>query len=632
MSVPGLSARRKGSGVSGAAGQPAIANNEETSSAFGPRLTPITGGATVKIMTTTAPKTTSDAKRLTAGAGAPQSKPTSRPFISRGSNASKLLGIAVKTPQSQPRYNVGSMRFWSALFGGKTPQSKPTLQRSLPAADNIRMQPEVWATIKRLSEVENIPIAEIARRVGRDRKTVRRALMAQNVPVYTRAHKSPSKLDPFKGYIQERVREYPRLTATALLEEIRRQGYTGKIRILVEHVATLKQKAKEVFLRLETLPGQQAQCDWANCGTVAIGNTTRKLSLFVMVLSWSRSAYIEFTLSQCLEDFIQCHINAWRFFQGIPRKVLYDNLKLVVLSRLGERIQFNPKFMEFAGIFGFEPVPCNVARGNEKGKAESFIHFTRMRLLEGKEIRWPDIREQGFAWLSAVANARLHRVTQERPADRWEKEKIHLLPIPEREYDASILKAVRSTHQALVRFDGNAYSVPHQCAYKTLTLRAAGQEVRLFSEGKEIACHRRSYERGLIIEDQKHFEGILAAKKKALAGRTQKSFMELGDIAGNYLEGLADTHVHIGRHIAQIMELAASYGKEEVLQAMQTADGHKAYGAAYVQNIIEQQRAAKGLREILPIRIPEKPSWNELLTEEPDLSLYDRIFEEKPDA
>lgn len=494
------------------------------------------------------------------------------------------------------------------------------------------MQPEIWATIKRLSEVENIAVSEIARRVGRDRKTVRRALLAQNVPVYTRVQKIPSKLDPFKGYIQERIREYPRLTSTALLEEIKRQGYKGKIRILVEYLTGLRRRAKEVFLRIETGPGQQAQCDWANCGTVAIGNTTRKLSLFVMVLSWSRQAYIEFTLSQCLEDFIACHLNAWRFFQGIPRKVLYDNLKLVVLSRLGERIQFNPKFMEFAGIFGFEPVPCNVARGNEKGKAESFIHFARMRLLEGKEIRWPDIREQGFAWLDAVANTRLHRATQERPQDRWEKEKIHLLSLPQREYDASILRAVRSTHQALVRFDGNAYSVPHQHAYKTLTLRATGQEVRLLSEGKEIACHRRSYERGIVLENPKHFEGILAAKKKALAGRTQRSFMELGPIAGNYLEGLADTHVHIGRHIAQIMELTASCGKEEVLEAMQIADQHRAYGAAYVQNIIEQRRAAKGLREILPIRIPEKPSWNEILTEEPDLSLYDRIFEEKADG
>lgn len=494
------------------------------------------------------------------------------------------------------------------------------------------MQPEVWATIKRLFEVESCPIAEIARRVGRDRKTVRRALLAQNVPVYVRVHKRPSKIDPFKGYVQERVREYPRLTATVLLEEIRRQGYTGRIRILMEHVATLKKKTKEVFLRLETEPGHQAQCDWANCGTVAIGNTTRKLSLFVMVMSWSRQAYIEFTLSQCLEDFIQCHLNAWRYFQGIPKKVLYDNLKLVVLSRLGERIQFNPKFMEFAGIFGFEPVPCNVARGNEKGKAENFIHYVRIRLLEGRQITWPSIREQGFVWMDTVANVRLHRSINERPADRWEKEKIHLLPLPDREYDASILKAVRSTHQALVRFDGNAYSVPHQHAYKTLTLRAGQEEVRLLCEGKEIAKHKRSYERGQVIEDPKHFEGILAAKKKALSYRTQKNFLEMGPLADAYLEGLSLANVHIGRNIARIMELVATCGKTEVLEAMQTAHEHRAYGAAYVQNIIAQKRAANGLKEIVPIQIPDKPSWNELVTEEPDLALYDRIFEEKQDA
>lgn len=493
------------------------------------------------------------------------------------------------------------------------------------------MQPEIWATIKRLFEIENVPIAEIARRVGQDRKTVRRALRAQNVPVYLRAQSVPSKLEAFKGYIQERIKDYPRLSATALFEEIKRQGYTGKVRIVMEHVAAVRQKGREVFLRLETQPGEQAQCDWANCGAVTIGGAQRKLSLFVMVLSYSRQMYIEFTLSQRMEDFIQCHLNAFQYFQGIPKKILYDNLKLVVLSRLGERIQFNPKFMEFSGIFGFEAIPCNVARGNEKGKAESAIHFVRVRLLEGRQIQWPAIKEQARAWMDGVANVRLHRTTQERPADRWEKEKIHLLPVPEREYDASILRVVRSTHQALVRFDGNAYSVPYQQAYQTLALRATQEEVRLLLEGKEIARHRRSYERGAVVEEAKHFEGILAAKKKALYYRNTKNFLALGPVADAFLEGLSMVGAQMGRNIARVMELVAVYGKAEVLEAMQTAQEHKAYGAAYVQNILMQKRAARGLKEILPIHIPANPAWNEMVTEEPDLSIYDRLLDEEPE-
>lgn len=491
---------------------------------------------------------------------------------------------------------------------------------------NIGMQPEIWAEIKRLRQVDNMAVAEIARRVGMDRKTVRRALRSERLPVIRRTTKRISKLESFKSYIHERLSEYPTLAGTVIFEEIKRQGYTGKIRILSKYLAGLRHKAKEVFLRIETQPGEQAQVDWANCGSVIIGHALRKLSCFIMVLSYSRMMYIEFTLSQCMEDFIQCHINAFQYFQGITRKILYDNLKLVVLSRLGSQIKFNSKFMEFAGVFGFEPVVCNVARGNEKGKAESGIYYVRTNLLAGRKIFWPQIQKDAKQWLNDAANVRIHRTTQERPLDRWELEKPHLMPSPQIIYDASIIRPVRSTHQALAHFDGNAYSVPHQRAHQTLILRASKDTLRIFADSKEIAQHARCYDRGSVIEDPKHFEGILALKRKAFASKIQQSFLELGEQARIYLDGLAETEIYPHRHIAQIMELVAAYGKNNVLKAIAHALEFKAFGAAYIKNIIQQEMTNKGLKEILPIHIPQKPSWNEIVTEEPDLSVYDKLI------
>lgn len=494
------------------------------------------------------------------------------------------------------------------------------------------MQVEMWAQIKRLKEVEKLSNRAIARRFGIDKKTVRRALQREKAPDHSDPRGRPSKLNPFKGYIQERVQKYPDLSGVVLLREIQNHGYSGKIKVLTDYLSEIRQKSKEVFLRIETSPGWQAQVDWANCGTVTIGHALRKLSCFVMVLSYSRKIYIEFTLSQCLEDFIQCHLNAFDYFGGITRKILYDNLKLVVLCRWGREIQFNPKFMEFAGVFGFEPVPCNVARGNEKGKAESGIYYIRKNFLAGREIRWPQICKEGRLWLDNVANLRVHRTTRQQPDNLWKEEKPYLLPLLERPYDASIVRAVHSTHQALVRFDGNAYSVPCTHAYQTLLLRSTIDTVRILAQDKEIACHLRSYDRGCVVEDPKHFAQIMAIKKKAFADRLQKSFMDLGSVAGNYLEGMADTQVHIGRHIAQIMELVATYGKQEVLGAMTYAFQFKAFGAAYVQNILLQKRDAQGFPEILPLTIPKKPSWNEIVTEEPDLSIYDKLMESKGDS
>lgn len=490
------------------------------------------------------------------------------------------------------------------------------------------MQPELWAEIKRLRAVEKLSISEIARRARKDRKTVRQTLESQSMPIRKPRNPKPSKLIPFKGYLQERLEQYPRLSGTSLFEEIKKQGYTGKLRLLNKYLLTRRSKAKEVFLRIETSAGEQGQVDWANCGTLTIGHAIRKLSCFVMVLSYSRMMYLEFTLSQCLEDFIQCHANAFRFLGGIPKKILYDNLKTVVLSRIGAQIHWNAKFMEFSGIFGFEPILCNVARGNEKGKVEKNIDYIRRNLLEGKTIQWPEIQQEGQLWLTNVANVRLHRTTRERPIDRWEKEKPCLLPLPQLQYDSSILRHVRSSHQALVRFDGNIYSVPAQYAYKTLVLRSDKQTVRISLEGQEIARHPRSYDRGSVIEDPKHFEGVLATKKKAMADRLTQSFLELGPDAQLYLEGLITSSARANNHISKIMELVATYGKEEVLASISYALEFKAFGAAYIQNILEQKRQAKGLGEVLPIVIPQKPSWNEIITEEPDLSVYDRLLED----
>lgn len=492
------------------------------------------------------------------------------------------------------------------------------------------MDAALWAEVKRLYGIEHVPISEIARRLFLDRKTVRRAVKGERLPLRAKPPARPSILDPYKPYLQERLERYPRLSGTALFNEIRKQGYPGKIRILTDYLHGLRGQAKEVFLRIETPPGEEAQCDWANIGTITIGKAVRKLSAFVMVLSYSRLMYVEFTLSQCLEDFLQCHVNAFRFFGGVPRKVLYDNLKQVVLWRSGAELKFNPRFMEFAGVYGFQPAPCNVARGNEKGKVENGIYYLRVNFLAGRSLVWPDINNQVRDWLFGTANVRLHRTTQERPIDRWEKEKPFLIAQPSRPYDASIVRAVRSSHQALVRFDGNLYSVPHRYAYKTLTLKAAANEVRLFLDAREIAAHPRSYDRGQLIENPQHYEGILATKRKHFRHILHKRFLELGETAQAFLEGLLQAELSPARHLQQILNLVSAYGKDEVLSAMKHAAACNAFGGSYVQNILLQRRAAQGLREVAPLDISQRPEWNEIVTEEPDLSVYDKAMEDGP--
>jgi hypothetical protein len=387
----------------------------------------------------------------------------------------------------------------------------------------------------------------------------------------------------------------------------------------------------KAFLRLETLPGEYGQVDWGNVGTLRIGNRTWRLSCFVMVLSYSRMIYLEFTLSQTLEDFMRCHVNAFAFFDGVPKKINYDNLKSVVLSRLGQDIRFHPRFMDFAGYYLFEPVPCNVRAAWEKGKVESAIKYTRSAFLAGRTITsWAGLNEEVWKWRDEEANIRIHGTTRERPVDRFALEKTRLQPLPPMPYDTRLVTGVEATRQALIRFDTNRYTVPHTLAGKTLTLKAGVHQVDLYDGAKPAASHARCYERHRLIENPHHHEGLLAARKKAKSGRIQEAFLALAPECAAYLSGLVQSELDLSAHVEKIVDMAALYGKTEVAGAVARALAFKAFGAGYIQRIIHQNRAARDLPEPRPVVLTKKPDWNRLAVEQTDLAVYDELFEERP--
>lgn len=501
------------------------------------------------------------------------------------------------------------------------------------------MNAETWAEIRRLKGREGCSIQEIARRLRMDRKTVRRALRSQGLP-QRKPPERASKLEPFKAFIRGRLEEFPRITCVRLLRELRSLGFGGGISQLKAHVATIRIKRPEAFFRIETLPGEQGQVDWADCGTIRIGNAERKLSAFVMVLSYSRMIYAEFTLSQCLEDFLQAHLRAFRFFGGVPQKLLYDNLKSVCLTRLGADIRFNPRLLEFSGHYLFEPVLCQPGHGNEKGKVERGIRYLRSSFLDGRErTDWRRLNEELRLWLGEVANVRQHAITRRRPLDRFEEEeKAQLQSVPELALDLSIIRAVKVTSQALVHFDGNLYSVPFFFASKILTLKADTFEVRVFDRDQQVAKHVRSYERGRLAENPAHYAGLLDAKKAAGAAKLTDRFLALA--AGSepdrtalqtYLKGLLEGELNVHRHLAKAMELADLYGRTEVLGAVHRALEHGRFGSPYLHNIILQSRAKRGEPDPAQLAIPARPEWEELSVPERDLAGYDALFEE-PDA
>jgi len=497
------------------------------------------------------------------------------------------------------------------------------------------MNVETWAEIRRLHLVEGVSMRKIARIMHLDKKTVRRAIrMEEYQGKKARSPRRDSKLDLYKKDIAELLEKYPHISGQRIYEEITKRGYRGKISILRDYLHKARDYKQPAYLRVETLPGEQAQVDWADCGSIKIGEHTRKLSCFVMVLSYSRLMYLEFSLSQRLEDFMQCHVNAFRFFGGIPRKMLYDNLKSVVLVRFGREIRFNPRFEAFRGYYLFEAIPCNPYSGHEKGRVESGIKYVKNNFMAARAFKsfW-DLKAQSIEWRDKTANVRLHGTTRKRPLDLYEIEKEKLMKLPEKDYDTSMVIPTRSTKDCRVRFGTNTYSVPFEYASNPLTLKANSEWVMIYKDKRLIASHRRCFEKYLVIEDPKHYEGLLAMKKKARKYKMRDAFLGLGEGCEAYLRGMVTCELNLSHHIEKIMEMADMYGRAVVLRAINHALKYEAYGCDYIKNIILQQRAKeKQGKAINPISITGNKEFASVSVEKRDLDLYDSLFAEEEGA
>lgn len=499
------------------------------------------------------------------------------------------------------------------------------------------MDEAVWAEIHRLSHNEKFKVRAIARQLCLHRETVKLALASDHCPKRSPAVRG-SLLDPYVGDIEGILKRYPTLSGVRVFEKLRELGYPGKITVLRDLLSELRPRRKrEAFLKRETLPGVEAQADWGSCGSIVREGVIRPLSVFVMALSFSRVLYVEFTTSQEMEDFLRCHVNAFRSFGGLcPKVILYDNLRSVVAWRQKRLTRLNARFAEFAGTYLFEPRPCNPGRGNEKPRAETGVRYVKQNFLAGREFRdFTDIQMQAFHWLRDTANVRFHDTTGEKPIDRFEREKNLLQPVPRTPYDTRICRPVSVNHQARVLFQVNTYSVPPDLIGKALILKAAPDRVTIYNGDQEVVSHTRSYSRYKDIEEPAHREAILETKKRGRIDKDRDTFLGLGQPAQKFLEGLVlkgqgspDTHID------KLLYLAGEYGATQILAALETATTFGAFGADAVQSILYQRLGAAGeRRKPNPVAFTARPELANQSVDEPDLADYSHLTElENSDA
>lgn len=477
-----------------------------------------------------------------------------------------------------------------------------------------------FCQIKDLHQQHGLNAAQIANILSLDPRTVAYWLRQERFRP-RKATPRASKLDRFKAQILQMLDKYP-YSAAQVFQRLREQGFDGGYSLVKAYVRTVRPKRQPAFLSLAFAPGECAQVDWGAFGSVPVGQTSRRLSFFVMVLCYSRLMYVEFTVSQTMEHFLACHQHALEYFGGTPQTVMVDHLKSAVLKRaLGEAPVLNPKYADFAKHYGFRIVPCNVGKGHEKGRVENGVGYVKKNFLAGLDIAdFSVLTPAAKHWLDTVANVRLHGETRQKPVELWHTEKPSLNSLPLHPFDIATVSQVRASRQFRITFDTNRYSVPAHFAGQALTLKTYPDRLCLYYQDKLIARHIRSYDRYGDFEDPDHPQPLLAQRKKARDQQLFLRFLALSPQAELYYRQLEQRRLNPHHHVRKIVALSDIYGQEAVARAMVDSVEYGAFAADYIANLLEQR--ARFTPEASPLHLTRREDLLEIHLQPPDLSLY----------
>lgn len=486
---------------------------------------------------------------------------------------------------------------------------------------------ELLAKIRHLFHAEHWRMGTIAAELGLHRETVRRALETH------RFHRPPGKrpkvTDPYLEFIRETLEKYPRLRATRIYQMIRARGYTGSVVQLRRVVAGLRPLQREAFLRLRTFAGEQGQVDWAHFGKVRMGQAQRRLSCFVLTLSYSRALYLEFFFDQSLENLLRGHVRALHQLGGCPRILLYDNMKSVVLERRGDAIHFHPRMLELSAHYHFAARPCRPARGNEKGRVERAIQYIRSSFFAARPFTTlQDFNRQALLWRDQIAHARPWPGDGSRRVQEvFEEEKKHLLPLPAHPFDTDLVVPIRSGKTIYVRFDLNDYSIPPAAVGRSLTLLASDRLVRIVDGKTEIARHRRSYDRSQVRTDPEHQKAVLEEKRKALGATPSGRLAQAVPESEAFLDAAFQRGESVARQTGQLLRLLDEYGAQELRAALGEALERHTPRASSVAFLLKKHRRLLQQPPPLPVDLRRRPELAELHIQAHNPETYDELSE-----
>jgi len=362
-------------------------------------------------------------------------------------------------------------------------------------------------------------------------------------------------------------------------------------------------------------------------GEVRIGQACRRLSCFVITLSYSRALALNFFFDQRLESLLCAHVEAFAQFQGAPRVILYDNMRSVVLARHENQIRFHPRVLQLAAHYHFAPQPCRPARGNEKGRVERVIRYIRESFFAARPFTTlEDFNRQAHLWRDEVAHQRPWPQDDSRTvAQAFAQERPRLLPLPAHPLETDCMLSVHAGKTIYLRFDLNDYSIPPTAVGRTLILLASPSSIRILQDGIEIARHRRSWDRHQIIEEPAHRQALLEEKRRALGASPSGRLRQAVPESEALLEEAFRRGESLGPASQQLLQLLDDYGAEELRQAIRSALDRATPRLSSVAYILQQRRRRQQLHVLRPVHLEHRPDLADLHVQPHDSDIYDEL-------
>ena len=349
----------------------------------------------------------------------------------------------------------------------------------------------------------------IAKKLGIHRNTVKKHIEGNTFPQYRKTKRQESILDPYRQNIDDYLAtdDYQ---ATWIFDRLEKMGYPGSYETVRDYVRSVKERRSRLaYARFETEPGLQAQVDWGDFQVENPDGSTSTKYMFLMILGYCRAMYVEFVEQCTLETFMDCHIRAFHYLQGVPGEILYDNMKQVVIGRNKGKAIFNNEFLHFTHHYSFQPKACPPYSPWVKGKAERPMEYVRQRFWRGYTYTTMEkLNRDVKSWLDEVANRRRHGTHRQLIIERWQQEIPFLSPLPPADYDTSI-KVFRKVYKdCQISYNGNYYLVPYQMVGKKVMLKIKHHRISIYDDNVLLISYQEAQGKHELIGNRLFYEQL----------------------------------------------------------------------------------------------------------------------------